>query len=163
MLAADGAEKAIRKMMDQKAIRFRGFSCHSPELALDALGRIHLAVQFTINATRNPDFEAEVLRRCKSKGIAVMAMKICGHGFFMKEASFRRRRDESAMEPGGSQFDAPEVPRIREPGRRFDSRWRGSTRQGHGCGSGVVEALALPPGKEEDQNGGQEKRHAGDS
>jgi hypothetical protein len=29
--------------------------------------------------------------------------------------------------------------------------------------SGVVEALALPPGKEEDQNGGQGKRHAGDS
>jgi len=29
--------------------------------------------------------------------------------------------------------------------------------------SGVVEALALAPGKEEDQNGGQGKRHAGNS
>jgi aryl-alcohol dehydrogenase-like predicted oxidoreductase len=110
VLAADGAEKAIRKMIDQKAIRFRGFSCHSPELALDALGRIQPdAVQFTINATRNPDFEAEVLPLCKSKGIAVMAMKTCGHGFFTKEAlqpGFDSRR-ETDKDPGLHRFAPP--------------------------------------------------------
>ena len=33
---ARGAEKAIRKMVDQKVVRFRGFSCHDPALTLEA-------------------------------------------------------------------------------------------------------------------------------
>ena len=70
-LAPNGAEKAIRRMIDQKAVRFRGFSCHSPELALQTIPRIEPdGVQFPINATRVPDFEAEVLPFCKSRGIA---------------------------------------------------------------------------------------------
>jgi aryl-alcohol dehydrogenase-like predicted oxidoreductase len=86
-LAPNGAEKAIRQMIDQKAVRFRGFSCHSPELALQTIPRIEPdGVQFPINATRVPDFEAEVLPFCKSHGIAVNAMKTCGHGFFTKAA-----------------------------------------------------------------------------
>ena len=89
-LAPDGAEKAIRRMKDQKAIRFRGFSCHSPELALETIPRIEPdGVQFPINATRIPDFEAEVLSVCRSRGIAVNAMKSCGHGFFTKGALAR--------------------------------------------------------------------------
>jgi len=86
-LAADGAEKAIRKMIDQKAVRFRGFSCHSPDLALQTIPRLEPdGVQFPINATRVPDFEAQVLPFCKTRGIAVNAMKTCGHGFFTKAA-----------------------------------------------------------------------------
>ena len=83
----DGAEKAVRKMVDQKAIRFRGFSCHSPALALQAIARLEPdAFQSPINATRNPDFEAEVLPLARSKGIAVVAMKVVGHGFFLNGA-----------------------------------------------------------------------------
>ena len=68
----DGAEKAIRKLVDQKVIRFRGFSCHHPALALQAIARLEPdAFQAPINATRNPDFEAEVLPLARSKGIAV--------------------------------------------------------------------------------------------
>jgi aryl-alcohol dehydrogenase-like predicted oxidoreductase len=86
-LAADGAEKALRQMKDQKVIRFRGFSCHSPALALQTLPRIEPdGVQFPINATRIPDFETDVLPYCRSRGIAVNAMKTCGHGFFTKAA-----------------------------------------------------------------------------
>ena len=86
-LAPDGAEKAIRKMIDQKAVRFRGFSCHSPDLALQTIPRLEPdGVQFPINATLVPDFEAQVLPFCKSRGIAVNAMKTCGHGFFTKAA-----------------------------------------------------------------------------
>ncbi len=82
-----GAEQAIRKMVDQKVVRFRGFSCHSPEFALAATTRLDPdAFQLPINATRQPDFEADVLPLARSKGIAVVAMKVVGHGFFLKEA-----------------------------------------------------------------------------
>jgi uncharacterized protein len=85
--AANGAEKAIRKMVDQKVIRYRGFSSHNPALTLQAIERLEPdALQAPINATRVPDFEAEVLPMCKTKGIAVIAMKVVGHGFFLKEA-----------------------------------------------------------------------------
>lgn len=87
VLGPDGAEKAIRKLKDQKVVRFRGFSCHSPELAMETIPRIDPdCVQFPINATRVPDFEAEVLPYCKAHGIAVNAMKTCGHGFFTRAA-----------------------------------------------------------------------------
>ena len=82
-----GADKAIRKMVDQKVVRYRGFSCHDSALTLKAIARLDPdALQAPINATRAPDFEAEVLPLCKTKGIAVVAMKVVGHGFFLKEA-----------------------------------------------------------------------------
>lgn len=85
--AQNGAEKAIRKMVDQKVVRYRGFSCHDPALTLDAIERLDPdALQSPINATRVPDFEARVLPLCKTKGIAVVAMKVVGHGFFLKAA-----------------------------------------------------------------------------
>ena len=83
----DGAERAIRKMVDQKVVRFRGFSCHDPALTLRAIARLEPdAIQAPINATRVPDFEAEVLPLTTAKGIAVVVMKAVGHGFFLKGA-----------------------------------------------------------------------------
>lgn len=83
----NGAEKAIRRMVDQKIVRFRGFSTHSPAFALAAIPRLEPdGIQAPINATRTPDFEAEVLPLAKSRGIAMVAMKVVGHGFFLKEA-----------------------------------------------------------------------------
>jgi hypothetical protein len=83
----NGADKAIRKLVDEKVIRFRGFSCHSPKLTLDAIARLSPdAIQAPINATRVPDFEAEVLPLARTQGIAVVVMKAVGHGFFLKGA-----------------------------------------------------------------------------
>jgi aryl-alcohol dehydrogenase-like predicted oxidoreductase len=85
--APDGAEKAIRKLVDSKTIRFRGFSTHDPAIAIALIKRLEPdALQLPINATKVPDFEAEVLPLARSRGIAVIAMKTCGHGFFRKEA-----------------------------------------------------------------------------
>jgi aryl-alcohol dehydrogenase-like predicted oxidoreductase len=87
VIAANGAEKAIRKMVDQKVVRYRGFSCHDPALTVDAIERLEPdALQAPINATRVPDFEARVLPLCATRGIAVVAMKVVGHGFFLKAA-----------------------------------------------------------------------------
>jgi aryl-alcohol dehydrogenase-like predicted oxidoreductase len=84
---ANGAEKAIQKLIDQKVVRFRGFSCHDPKLTLEAIARLQPdAIQAPINATRVPDFEAEVLPLTKTRGIAVIVMKAVGHGFFLKGA-----------------------------------------------------------------------------
>lgn len=84
---ANGAEKAIRKLVEEKVVRFRGFSCHVPALTLEAMERLEPdAIQAPMNATRTPDFEAEVLPRCGKLGIAVVAMKVVGHGFFLREA-----------------------------------------------------------------------------
>ena len=83
----DGAERAIRKMVEQKVVGYRGFSCHVPALALEAIARLEPdAIQAPINATRNPDFEAAVLPLTTKRAIAVIAMKVVGHGFFLKEA-----------------------------------------------------------------------------
>jgi aryl-alcohol dehydrogenase-like predicted oxidoreductase len=114
-LGPNGAEKAIRQMKDQKVVRFRGFSCHAPQLALQTLPRIEPdGVQFPINATRLPDFEAEVLPYCKSHGIAVNAMKTCGHGFFTK----------AALQPGfdsrGLSDKHPEDHRFAPPAEVFE-------------------------------------------
>jgi uncharacterized protein len=82
-----GAERAIRKMVEQKVVRFRGFSCHDPALTLRAIERLAPdAIQAPINATRVPDFEAAVLPSTKARGIAVVVMKAVGHGFFLKGA-----------------------------------------------------------------------------
>ncbi len=86
-LGPDGAEKAIRRMVDQKVVRFRGFSCHSPGLTAATIARLEPdAIQLPINATRVPDFEAQVLPLARARGIGVIAMKTCGHGFFRKDA-----------------------------------------------------------------------------
>jgi aryl-alcohol dehydrogenase-like predicted oxidoreductase len=87
ILQQDGAEAAIRRMVDQGVVRFRGFSCHSPELTMETIPRIEPdAIQSPINATRVPDFEAEVLPLAQERGIAVIAMKTCGHGLFKRES-----------------------------------------------------------------------------
>jgi aryl-alcohol dehydrogenase-like predicted oxidoreductase len=80
-----GAERAIRKLAGEKVIRFRGVSCHDPALTLDLIERLEPeAIQVPVNATGVPDFESRVLPLALEKGIAVVAMKTCGHGYFFK-------------------------------------------------------------------------------
>lgn len=114
-VASDGADRAIRKMVDQKAVRFRGFSCHIPALVLEAIPRLDPdAIQLPINATRVPDFEAEVLPLAKSRGIAVLAMKTCGHGFFTKAALARGFDSRSLNDPH------PELHQFAPPAEVFE-------------------------------------------
>jgi aryl-alcohol dehydrogenase-like predicted oxidoreductase len=108
---ADGADRAIRKLVDEKVIKFRGFSCHDPKLTLQAIARLEPdAIQAPINATRVPDFEAEVLPTTKTRGIAVVVMKAVGHGFFLKEARGGAfdSRSKTDRHPEQHQFAPPE-------------------------------------------------------
>lgn len=78
-----GAEDAIRKMMDEGVVRFRGFSAHTPDAALEGMRRLApQAIQLPINAVRVPDFEDDVILPGAESGIAFIAMKTCGNGYF---------------------------------------------------------------------------------
>lgn len=84
VLARDGAERALREMVDQKVVRYRGFSTHVVEVAMDGIRRLEPhGMQLPINATRVPDFEVEVLPAAQERGIGVIAMKTVGHGYFL--------------------------------------------------------------------------------
>lgn len=83
--ASQGAEAAIRKMIDQNVVRFRGLSTHLPDVALTGMESLDPdAIQLPLNAVRVPDFEPEVLPAAGSRGTAVIAMKTCGKGYFFK-------------------------------------------------------------------------------
>ena len=110
VLGPNGAEKAIRRMVDQKVVRFRGFSCHVPAVVLDGITRIQPdAIQLPINATRTPDFEAEVLPTAKARGIAVVAMKTCGHGYFFSSYTTKPDRIDQFGAPKEA-FAHPNLP-----------------------------------------------------
>ncbi|MDP2955820.1 MAG: aldo/keto reductase [Longimicrobiales bacterium] len=80
-----GAERALREMVDQGVVRFKGFSTHLPQVALDGMARLQPhGIQLPINATRVPDFEPEVLPEAARRGVGVIAMKTCGHGYFFR-------------------------------------------------------------------------------
>jgi aryl-alcohol dehydrogenase-like predicted oxidoreductase len=111
----DGAEKAIRSLVDQRVVRFRGFSCHDPALALEAIRRLQPdAIQAPINATRVPDFEVDVLPLAETKGIAVIVMKAVGHGFFLKNAV------DGSFDSRFKSDESPELHRYAPPREAFD-------------------------------------------
>jgi aryl-alcohol dehydrogenase-like predicted oxidoreductase len=115
IVAKDGAEAAIRKMVDQKVIRFRGFSCHNPELTLDGLTRIEpQAIQMIANATRNPDFESQVLPLTKEKGIAVVVMKAVGKGYFLPTHFTKPDRIDQFGPPAGVFEEHRNLPTAKE-------------------------------------------------
>ncbi len=106
----NGAEAAIRKMIDEKVVRFRGFSTHLPEVALAGMEKLDPdGIQLPLNATRVPDFEPEVLPAAKTRGTAVIAMKTCGKGYFFKaHATKPDRIDEYGPPPGAlDRWDLP--------------------------------------------------------
>ena len=105
-----GADAAIRKMIDEKVVRFRGFSTHLPEVALAGMQKLDPdGIQLPLNATRVPDFEPEVLPAAKTRGTAVIAMKTCGKGYFFKaHATKPDRIDEYGPPPGAlDRWDLP--------------------------------------------------------
>jgi uncharacterized protein len=114
VLAPDGAERAIRKMVDQKVVRFRGFSCHLPALAREGIERLEpQAIQLPINATRVPDFEPDTLPLAKSRGVAVIAMKTSGVGYFLRENHTKPDRIDRYGPPPGA-LDHPDLPTARD-------------------------------------------------
>lgn len=110
----NGAERAIRKLVDEKVVRFRGFSCHVPALTLDGIRRLEpQALQLPLNAVRIPDFERAVLPLASERGIAVVAMKTCGHGYFARAHTTRPDRIDRFGPPAAA-YDAPDLPTYRE-------------------------------------------------
>jgi uncharacterized protein len=114
VLAPDGAERAIRRMVDQKVVRFRGFSCHLPAVAREGIERLEpQAIQLPINATRVPDFEPDTLPFAKARGVAVIAMKTSGVGYFLRDNLTKPDRIDRYGPPPGS-FDHPNLPTARD-------------------------------------------------
>jgi aryl-alcohol dehydrogenase-like predicted oxidoreductase len=108
--ASSGAERAIRKLIDEKVVRFGGFSTHLPDVALDGMKRLDPdAIQIPLNATRVPDFEQEFLPAAKSQGVAVIAMKTCGKGYFFRPHATKPDRIDEYGPPSGAlaRFDLP--------------------------------------------------------
>jgi aryl-alcohol dehydrogenase-like predicted oxidoreductase len=108
--APQGAEKAVRNMIDQGVVGYRGFSAHTPSVALAGLARLEpQAIQLPINAVRVPDFEAEVLPAAHENGVAVIAMKTCGNGYFFPANATMPDRIEQYGPPEGAwdRWDLP--------------------------------------------------------
>jgi aryl-alcohol dehydrogenase-like predicted oxidoreductase len=108
--ARNGAERALREMVDQKVARFRGLSTHYPEVAMRAMEVLQpQAMQHPINAVRVPDFEPEVLPTARERGVAIIAMKTCGHGYFLKgNVTTPDRVDQYGAPPGAlDRWDLP--------------------------------------------------------
>ncbi len=106
----DGAEKAIREMVEQGVVRHRGFSAHTPEVARIGMERLEPeAMQLPINAVRVPDFEADVIPAAADRGIAVIAMKTCGNGYFFPANATTPDRIERYGPPPGAwdRWDLP--------------------------------------------------------
>lgn len=105
-----GAEEAVRKMADEGVVRFRGFSTHLPEVALEGMRRlVPQAIQLPINAVRVPDFEDDVIHPAADRGIALIAMKTCGNGYFHPASATTPDRIEEYGPPPGAwdQWDLP--------------------------------------------------------
>ncbi len=110
VLGRQGAERALRDMVDQGVVRFRGLSTHLPEVALDAMERLEPdGMQLPINAVRVPDFEPDVLSEAEERGVAVIAMKTCGHGYFFRANATVPDRIEQFGPPSGAleRWDLP--------------------------------------------------------
>lgn len=106
----NGAEKAIRDMIEQGVVRYRGFSTHMPDVALLGMERLEPeAIQLPLNAVRVPDFEPDVLPAAKEHGVAVIAMKTCGNGFFFPANATKPDRIEEYGPPEGAwdRWDLP--------------------------------------------------------
>jgi aryl-alcohol dehydrogenase-like predicted oxidoreductase len=108
--SANGAEKAIRQMIDEGVVRFRGFSTHLPATAVYAIEKLEPhAIQMPINAVRVPDFEPEAIPAANERGVAVIAMKTCGNGFFFPANATTPDRIEEYGPPEGvwDRWDLP--------------------------------------------------------
>lgn len=110
VLARNGAHRALLRMVEEKVVRFHGFSTHLPDVALEGMDRLAAqAIQLPINASRVPDFEVDVLPEARSRGVAVIAMKTCGHGYFHRANSTSPDRIEQFGAPPGvlDRWDLP--------------------------------------------------------
>jgi aryl-alcohol dehydrogenase-like predicted oxidoreductase len=108
--APNGAEKAIRQMIEEGVVGYRGFSAHLPSVAMAGMERLDpQAIQLPINAVRVPDFEPEVLARAAEAGVAVIAMKTCGNGYFFPANATTPDRIEQYGPPEGAwdRWDLP--------------------------------------------------------
>jgi len=106
----NGAERAIREMIEQGVVGFRGLSTHLPEVAMAGMEQLDPdAIQMPINAVRVPDFESEVIPAAVDQGVAVIAMKTCGNGYFFPANANTPDRIEQYGPPPGAwdRWDLP--------------------------------------------------------
>jgi aryl-alcohol dehydrogenase-like predicted oxidoreductase len=106
----DGAEHALRRMVDEGVVRFRGFSAHTVDAALAGIEQLEThAVQLPLNAVRVPDFEPDAIPAAVEKDMAIIAMKTCGNGFFFPaNANAPDRIEEYGPPPGAwDRWDLP--------------------------------------------------------
>lgn len=106
----DGAEKAIRAMIEEGVVRYRGLSTHDPEVARAGLEVLEPeAIQLPVNAVRVPDFEAEIIPMASDAGVAIIAMKTCGNGYFFPANATTPDRIERYGPPEGAwdRWDLP--------------------------------------------------------
>ena len=105
---AAGALPALRKLKDEKVVRFIGATGHyDPAVLKQAVERFDLdTLLMSLNAAQashplsmSPGeplggFEKDVLPAARKKGIAVIAMKVMGQGSLVGEGTSRARADE---------------------------------------------------------------------
>jgi len=106
----NGAEGALRRMIDEGVGSFCGFSTHLPDVALEGMERLNPhAIQLPLNAVRVPDFEPRVLPDALERGVAVIAMKTCGNGYFSPANATTPDRIEQYGPPPGAweKWDIP--------------------------------------------------------
>jgi aryl-alcohol dehydrogenase-like predicted oxidoreductase len=106
----NGAEKAIRALVDEGVVGSRGVSTHTPEVAAASLEQLDPeAIQLPINAVRVPDFEAGTIAAARELGVSIIAMKTCGNGFFFPANATKPDRIEEYGPPPGAwdRWDLP--------------------------------------------------------
>jgi aryl-alcohol dehydrogenase-like predicted oxidoreductase len=85
--APDGALKGLLEARDQKMTRFIGMTSHTDGAVLArAIERHPLnCVQMALNPSRNGRFEELALPAAKRKNLGIIAMKVTGQEFLLKE------------------------------------------------------------------------------
>lgn len=106
--APDGALSALRRLKEEKVVRFIGATGHyDPEVLRRAVERVELdtllvslnAAQASHPLSMSPGkplaaFETDVLPAARRKGVGVIAMKVMGQGSLVGQGESRARADE---------------------------------------------------------------------
>ena len=89
--APDGAMKGLLEAREQKMTRFAGMTSHTDgEVLAQAIARNDLdCVQMALNASRNGRFEEVALPAARSKNLGIIAMKVTGQEFLLRQEAGR--------------------------------------------------------------------------
>ena len=100
--AADGVMKLLTEEKKQGRVRYLGFSAHSPQAALEALGRYDFdSVMFPVNFAESLEgnFSTEVLEYTRKHNIAVLALKVLARQRAPQEDPIRKEYPKCWYQP----------------------------------------------------------------